>query len=185
MKNKSRSNCVEIQLPSKGLKDKKGFPVKRTLYANHLLVLFEKAGQSVIFETISKLEYYITGCRIVSPQDNRAYYFCFCNKALKDFKIYLDTTLLQECEFRYYKRSKAVVITFNNKENSLKRDCLARLAVLGKELITEETPACLVRDQYLPVKAFAQVIDYLGQLQRFCNGHSHQWTGVYDDYVSF
>jgi hypothetical protein len=62
MKDKSRNNCVEIQLPSKGLKDKKGFPVKRTLYANHLLVLFEKAGQSVIFEAISKLEYYINGC---------------------------------------------------------------------------------------------------------------------------
>jgi hypothetical protein len=85
MKNKSHTNCVEIQLPSKGLKDKKGFPVKRTLYANHLLVLFEKAGQSVIFEAISQSEYYINGFRVVSPQDNRAYYFCFCNKALKRF----------------------------------------------------------------------------------------------------
>jgi hypothetical protein len=60
MKNKSRTNCVEIQLPSKGLKNKNGFPVKRTLYANHLLVLFKKAGQSVIFEAISQLEYFFT-----------------------------------------------------------------------------------------------------------------------------
>ena len=34
MKSKFPNNCVEIQLPSKGLKDKKGFPIKRTLYAN-------------------------------------------------------------------------------------------------------------------------------------------------------
>jgi hypothetical protein len=47
---------VEIQLPSKGLKNKNGFPVKRTLYANHLL----EAGQSVIFEAISQLEYFFT-----------------------------------------------------------------------------------------------------------------------------
>jgi hypothetical protein len=185
MKNKSHTNCVEIQLPSKGLKDKKGFPVKRTLYANHLLVLFEKAGQSVIFEAISQSEYYINGFRVVSPQDNRAYYFCFCNKALKDFKLYLDTDQLQDCEFHYYKRSKAVVITFKNKENSLKRDCLARFAVLGKELTVGEAPACIVKEQYLLVKPYTQVIDYLGQPQRFCNGHTHQWTGVCEDYVSF
>ncbi len=77
MKNKSQINCVEIQLPSKGLKDKKGFPIKRTLYANHLLVLFEKAGQSVAFEAISQKEYYISGFRVVCSQDNRAYYFLF------------------------------------------------------------------------------------------------------------
>jgi hypothetical protein len=106
MKNKSHSNCVEIQLPSKGLKDKRGFPIKRTLYANHLLVLFEKAGQTVTFEAISQTEYYISGFRVVSSQDSRAYYFCFSNKALKDFKLYLDTNQLQDCEFRYYKRSK-------------------------------------------------------------------------------
>ncbi len=74
MKNKSHVNCVEIQLPSKGLKDKRGFPIKRTLYANHLLVLFEKSGQSVVFEAVSQSEYYINGFRVVSPQDNRAYY---------------------------------------------------------------------------------------------------------------
>jgi hypothetical protein len=49
MKEKVHYNCVEIQLPSLGLKERKGFPIKRTLYENHLLVLFEKAGQSVIF----------------------------------------------------------------------------------------------------------------------------------------
>jgi hypothetical protein len=185
MKNKSQTNCVEIQLPSKGLKDKKGFPIKRTLYANHLLVLFKKAGQTVVFKAISQKEYYISGFRVVSSQDNRAYYFCFCNKALKDFKVYLDTDQLQNCEFRYYKRSKALVITFKNKENSLKRDCLARLAVLGKELTAGEAPACIIRDQYLQVKPYTQVLDYLGLPQRFCDGHTHQWTGISGDYISF
>jgi hypothetical protein len=185
MKNKSHANCVEIQLPNKGLKDKKGFPIKRTLYANHLLVLFEKAGQSVVFEAVSQSEYYINGFRVFSPQDNRAYYFCFCNKALNDFKLYLDTDQLHDCEFRYYKRSKAVVVKFKNKENSLKRDCLARLAVLGKELTAGEAPACIIRDQYLQVKPYTQVLDYLGQPQRFCNGHTHQWTGISGDYISF
>jgi hypothetical protein len=107
MKNKSQNNCVEIQLPSKGLKDKRGFPIKRTLYANHLLVLFEKAGQSVVIEAVSQRDYYISGFRDVSQQDNRAHYFCFCNKALKDFKLYLDTEQLQTCEFRYYKTQQS------------------------------------------------------------------------------
>ncbi len=81
--------------------------------------------------------------------------------------------------------AKAVVITFKNKENSLKRDCLARLAVLGKELTAGEAPACVVKEQYLQVKPYTQVLDYLGQPQRFCNGHTHHWTGVYEDYVRF
>jgi hypothetical protein len=97
----------------------------------------------------------------------------------------LDTDQLQNCEFRYYKRSKAVVVTFKNKESSLKRDCLARLAVLGKELTDEEAPACIVKEQYLLVKPYTQIIDYLGQPQRFCNGNTHQWTGICEDYVSF
>ncbi len=54
MKNKSQTNCVEIQLPSKGLKDKKGFPIKRTLYANHLLVLFEKLGSQWFLKRSAK-----------------------------------------------------------------------------------------------------------------------------------
>jgi hypothetical protein len=185
MKNKSQTGCVEIQLPSKGLKDNKGFPIKRTLYAKHLLVLFEKAGQSLVFEAISQEEYYISGFRVACPQDNRAYYFCFCNKALKDFKLYLDTTQLQTCEFRYYKRSKAVVVKFKNEENSLKQDCLTKLAVLGKELTTGEAPACIVRDQFLQVKPFTQVLDYSGRPQRFSDGHTHQWTGISGDYIIF
>jgi hypothetical protein len=185
MKNQSQNNCVEIQLPSKGLKDKRGFPSKRTLYANHLLVLFEKAGQSVVFEAISKKDYYISGFRVVCPQNNRAYYFCFCNKALKDFKLYLDTDQLQTCEFRYYKHSKAVVLKFKNEENSLKQECLTKLAVLGKELTTGEAPEGIVRDQFLQVKPYTQVLDYLGRPQRFCDGHTHQWTGISGDYLSF
>jgi hypothetical protein len=97
----------------------------------------------------------------------------------------LDTDQLHDCEFRYYKRSKAVVITFKNRDNSLKRDCLARLAILGKELTAGEAPACVVRDQYLQVKPYTQVLDYLGQPQRFCNGHTPQWTGISGDYISF
>jgi hypothetical protein len=185
MKNKSQNNCVEIQLPSKGLKDKRGFPIKRTLYANHLLVLFEKAGQSVVFEAISQREYYISGFRDVSQQNNRAHYFCFCNEALKDFKLYLDTTQLQTCEFRFYKHSKAVVLKFKNEENSLKQDCLTKLAVLGKELTTGEAPACIIRDQFLQVKPYTQVLDYSGRPQRFCDGHTHQWTGIRGEYISF
>ena len=185
MKNKCLNNCVEIQLPSKGLKDRKGFPIKRTLYAKHLLVLFEKAGQSIVIEAVSQLDYYLSGFRDVCQQDNRAHYFCFCNKALKDFRLYLDTTQLQSCEFHYYKRSKAVVLKFKNEEKSLKQDCLVKLAVLGKELTTEEAPACIVRDQFLQVKPYTQVLDCLGQPQRFCDGHTHQWTGISGDYLSF
>jgi hypothetical protein len=185
MKYKCLNNCVEIQLPSKGLKDRKGFPIKRTLYAKHLLVLFEKAGQSIVIEAVSQLDYYLNGFRDVCQQDNRAHYFCFCNKALKDFRLYLDTTQLQSCEFRYYKRSKAVILKFKNEEKSLKQDCLVKLAVLGKELTTEEAPACIVRDQFLQVKPYTQVLDCLGRPQRFCDGHTHQWTGISGDYLIF
>jgi hypothetical protein len=73
-----------VELNVKTVSGEKGFSMPK-----HLLVLFDKKEQTVAFEAISKVEYYITGLRLKSPKDIRAVYFFFCNKKLQSFQIYL------------------------------------------------------------------------------------------------
>ena len=172
---KKKSYQVEIIIPG-GFKDKQGFFRNRVLYAKNILVIFDDDEQNVVFEAISQVEYYITGLRYKGKK-NQAVYFCFCNRRLKDFRIYLDTYSARDYNFTYFRKTRTVVITFK-KSPTLARDCLKSLAIQGKTYTAEEIPVSLVESQYTFEKADLQFIDHSGGIADFCtNCHNHMWKG--------